>query len=326
MRIMRCRSRLPRDLGPTCSRSRAVPGTEPASPGGDTRGTATVLRNRPQTQFTAETEVGFYRRKKSSVVVRHISGDGIVAILEIMSPGNKSSRHAFQAFLDKACELLEHRIHLADRRPLPRGPRDPKGVHGAIWEQVQDDPFHASPDQPLTLVAYECDLTTRAYIELLAVGQRLPDMPLFLEPNGCVMVPLEATFRRRLPSCPEGGESCSNPPSRNESHSGLSAAGAGSRPISVTNVLQIRCPTQSSIRPGSVLRGYNRLAGALHQVENDLERPVDLEHGRWRQLAESLDEADAVDRADLIGQRHARRRYPSLRRTNENLVVLGYVM
>ena len=27
-----------------------------------------------------------------------------------------------------------------------------------------------------------------------AVGQALPDMPLFLEPNGCVMVPLEATY------------------------------------------------------------------------------------------------------------------------------------
>ena len=160
---------------------------------GDIGGTATALRNRPQTRFTAETEAEFYRRKKSSVVVRHTSNDRIVAIIEIMSPGNKSNRHAFQAFLDKACELLEHRIHLLIVDPLPRGPRDPNGVHGAIWEQVQDDPFRPSLDQPLTLVAYECDLTTRAYIELVAVGQPLPDMPLFLEPNGCVMVPLEAT-------------------------------------------------------------------------------------------------------------------------------------
>jgi hypothetical protein len=47
----------------------------------------------------------------------------------------------------------------------------------------------------LTLVAYECDLTTRAYIEPVAVGDVRPEMPLFLEPNGCVKVPLEATYQ-----------------------------------------------------------------------------------------------------------------------------------
>ena len=44
-------------------------------------------------------------------------------------------------------------------------------------------------------MTYECDLTTRAYIEPVAVGDRLPDMALFLEPNGCVMVPLDRTYQ-----------------------------------------------------------------------------------------------------------------------------------
>jgi hypothetical protein len=148
----------------------------------------------PQPRFTAEADGEVYHLVKSSIVVRHVSGDRIVAMLEIVSPGNKSNRHAFQAFVGKACELLEHRIHLLIVDPFPPGPRDPNGIHAAIWEQVEDDPFQLPPDQPLTLVAYECGLTTRAYIETLAVGQRLPDMPLFLEPNGCVMVPLEATY------------------------------------------------------------------------------------------------------------------------------------
>jgi hypothetical protein len=156
--------------------------------------TATLLQTRPQTRFTAETEAEFYRRKKSSIVVRHVSGDRIVAILEIVSPGNKSNRHAFQALVHTACELLEYRIHLLIVDPFPPGRRDPNGIHAAIWEQVQDDPFQPPADQPLTLVSYECDLTTRAYIEALAVGQPLPDMPLFLQPNGCVMVPLEQTY------------------------------------------------------------------------------------------------------------------------------------
>jgi hypothetical protein len=153
-----------------------------------------VLQTRPETGFMAESDAEFYRRKKSAIVVRHVSGDRIVAMLEIMSPGNKSNRHAFQAFVDKACELLEHRIHLLIIDPFPPGPRDPDGIHAAIWEQVEDDPFHPPADQPLTLASYECDLTTRAYIETTAVGQLLPEMPLFLEPNGCIMLPLEATY------------------------------------------------------------------------------------------------------------------------------------
>lgn len=161
-----------------------------------------LLRTRPQTRFTAETDNEFYRRKKSSIVVRHVTGDRIVARLEIVSPGNKSSQHAMATLVDKACELLEHRIHLLIIDPFPPGPRDPHGIHGAIWEQIKDDPFQPPADQPLTLVAYECDLTTRAYIETLAVGQPLPDMPLFLEPNGCVMTPLEATYQSAFAAMP----------------------------------------------------------------------------------------------------------------------------
>jgi hypothetical protein len=170
---------------------------EEANPLGaaNTGGTATALRTRPKTRFVAETDAEFYRRKKSSIVVRHVSGDRIVAMLEIVSPGNKSNRSAFRTFVEKACELLEHRIHLLIVDPFPPGPRDPNGIHAAIWEELQDAPVQPPGDQPLTLVAYECDLTTRAYVETVSVGQPLPDMPLFLEPNGCVMVPLEATYQ-----------------------------------------------------------------------------------------------------------------------------------
>lgn len=158
-------------------------------------GVTTVLQTRPRTRFIVETDAACYRRKKSSTAVRRVSGDRIVAMVEIVSPGNKANRHAFQAFVDKACELLEHRINLLIVDPFPPGKRDPHGVHAAIWENVQDDPFQLPADKPLTLVAYECDLITRAYLEPVAVGDALPDMPLFLEPNGCVKVPLEATYQ-----------------------------------------------------------------------------------------------------------------------------------
>lgn len=158
-------------------------------------GTVTALQTRPRTRFTAETEAEFYRRKKSAIAVRHVSGDRIVAMLEIVSPGNKASQHAFRAFVNKACDLLEHRIHLLLIDPFPPGPRDTNGIHAAIWQEVEEQPFSLPEDKLLTLVAYECDLTTRAYIEPVAVGDVLPDMPLFLIPDGCVMVPLEASYQ-----------------------------------------------------------------------------------------------------------------------------------
>jgi hypothetical protein len=58
---------------------------------------------------------------------------------------------------------------------------------------MADDAFMLPPDKPLTLVAYEAADMTRAYIEPVAVGDVLPEMPLFLEAELYVPVPLEAT-------------------------------------------------------------------------------------------------------------------------------------
>jgi hypothetical protein len=175
-------------------------------------GTSLRLLSRPRTRFMAESDAEFYRRKKSSVVVRHVSGDRIVSMVEIVSPGNKSSRHAFRAFVDKACELLEARVHLLIVDPFPPGPRDPHGVHAAIWEEVRDEPFHLPDDKQLTLVAYECGLTTRAYIEPVAVGDSLPEMPLFLEPDGYVKVPLDTTYQTAFDVLPSRWRNVLEPP------------------------------------------------------------------------------------------------------------------
>jgi hypothetical protein len=141
-------------------------------------------------------------RKKSSIVVRHVSGDRMVAVLEIVSPGNKSSRYGFRAFVSKACELLENRIHLLLVDPFPPTPRDPEGIHSAIWQEVTDELFQPPTDKPLTLAAYETGQITRAFIEPFAVGDRLVAMPLFLEQDVYVAVPLEATYQTAFTTMP----------------------------------------------------------------------------------------------------------------------------
>jgi hypothetical protein len=47
----------------------------------------------------------------------------------------------------------------------------------------------------LTLAAYDAGPPVAAYVEPVAVGDLLIDMPLFLAPDWYVSVPLEATYQ-----------------------------------------------------------------------------------------------------------------------------------
>jgi hypothetical protein len=130
------RGLLPPDLYAMAEQQAAGFGPDVLTPhdradGGTGSGTATLARTKPKSTHYAQTPAEFHRRKKSSIAVRHVSGDRIVAMIEIVSPGNKNNANAFSAFVQKACELLEHRIHLLLIDPFPPGRRDPNGIHAA---------------------------------------------------------------------------------------------------------------------------------------------------------------------------------------------------
>jgi len=156
----------------------------------------------PKMAATDEAERTFYRRKAKRVTVRHASGDRIVAVVEIVSQGNKSSRNAFRAFVTKAAKLLNKDIHLLILDLHPPSRRDPQGVHGAIWREMTGRPYQLPEGKPLTLASYECDLILRTYVNNVAVGDVLPDVPLFLVPQGQVPVPLEATYQTAFKEVP----------------------------------------------------------------------------------------------------------------------------
>ena len=65
------------------------------------------LRRRASTQSDAVT----YARRANRVTIRHPDGQ-VVAIIEIVSPGNKDSKHAVRTFARKAVEFLHAGIHL----------------------------------------------------------------------------------------------------------------------------------------------------------------------------------------------------------------------
>jgi Protein of unknown function (DUF4058) len=159
--------------------------------GGGAGGTAVLAR--PKTRFMSEAEA--YRRKKNHIAVRHVSGDRIVAVLEIVSPGNKAAEYPLESFVRKACDFLDHRVHLLILDPFPPGPRDPDGVHPLVWREFSAEPFRLPPETPLTLAAYDAGPPLRAYVEPTAVGSRLPDMPLFIGRDRHVLVPLEETYQ-----------------------------------------------------------------------------------------------------------------------------------
>ncbi len=163
----------------------------------------TATRTRPKSTYFAEFPGTFQAQRKSMVAVRHVSGDRVVAIVEIVSPGNKSTARALKAFVGKACEFLENQVHLLLLDPFPPSPRDPDGIHAAIWDQFTGEAFALPPTRALTLVAYEADIDIRAYIETIAVGEALPEMPLFLAPEYHILVPLEATYQAAWDTVPD---------------------------------------------------------------------------------------------------------------------------
>jgi len=121
------------------------------------------------------------------------NGDRIVALLEIVSPGNKEKRGALEAFVDKAVGALDCGYHLLVIDLFPPGPFDPQGMHGAIWKQLKGT-YDAPQGKLLTLAAYAAAGTITCYVEPTAVGAELIPMPLFLDPGHYVNVPLEPTF------------------------------------------------------------------------------------------------------------------------------------
>lgn len=161
-----------------------------------------VLLTPPRVRPIAQTEMEFYRHKQSSVAVRHVSGDRVVAVVEVVSPGNKSTSYALEKFVQKVAEFLDRRVHLLVLDLIPPGRHDPQGIQGAIWDDIDGRPYSPAPDRPLTVASYEAGLVTQAYVVPIAVGDVLPEMPLFLEPGGCVEVPLEASYQSAWEAVP----------------------------------------------------------------------------------------------------------------------------
>jgi hypothetical protein len=146
-------------------------------------------------------DVERYAEKANRIVIRHELGK-VLAVIEIVSPGNKDSAHALRTFVEKTAELLFEGINLLVVDPFPPGPRDPQGIHALIWSEITEHSFELPTGLPLTIVSYQTEPTKTAYVEPISVGAALPTMPLFLEGEFYVDLPLELTYQETWNALP----------------------------------------------------------------------------------------------------------------------------
>lgn len=171
------------------------------SRGGRSGGVATAL-SPPNARFVSTAgENALYARRANRVVVRN-SGDQIVAVIEIVSPGNKDRKASLTAFVEKTVDFIARGVSVLFVDPFPPTPRDPEGLHAMIWGELTDDQFTLPPDKRLTVASYQAYPPVTAYVEPVAVGDDLPKMALFLNDALHVLVDLEKTYMATWDHCP----------------------------------------------------------------------------------------------------------------------------
>jgi hypothetical protein len=158
--------------------------------------------DRPTTKIVRRTDREIFAGRANRIVVRHHLGR-IVAVIEIVSPGNKDSRAALRDFVNKVIDFLREGIHVLVVDLFPPTPRDPSGMHKVIWDEIVEEDFAFSEGKDRVLASYESSGERVAYVEPITVDDRMPDMPLFLTPGLQVLVPLESTYRAAWEASPE---------------------------------------------------------------------------------------------------------------------------
>ena len=145
------------------------------------------------------------RSKAKAVVIRTPSGHRVVAMIEIVSPGNKSSQ------TDAGGIRLQSRTGAAgrnpplDRRLVPADASCTRWIHRRSGARREGD-FALPDDKPLTCVSYVGYPGVEVFLEPVAVGDKLPKMPLFLSRKCMSPFPSKRRTVRPGRRCPHSGK------------------------------------------------------------------------------------------------------------------------
>jgi hypothetical protein len=172
------------------------------APRAETGGTAIAdAPPRVRRKHSVETTAKGRRR---SLAIRHVSGHRLVALLEIVSPANKDRAASVADFVTKLLAALDNGVHVLFVDLFPPGRHDRHGIHHEVLVRLEEPekPYELPGDEPLTLASYVAGPVIEMFIEHVASGAALPQMPLFFVPERYVDVPLETTYQAAYHSMP----------------------------------------------------------------------------------------------------------------------------
>lgn len=124
-----------------------------------------------------------------------------VAVIEVVSPGNKDSERRASQFRDKVLECLGSGLHVLLLDVLP-ATRPAPGFGAAVAETLGSP---SAPREGRCVTSFEVQPqppVVRVYHQPFALGAALPSAPLFLEVGRHVTVPLDDTYARSFARLP----------------------------------------------------------------------------------------------------------------------------
>jgi hypothetical protein len=157
-------------------------------------GTALAVAEAPPRVSRTCTLVPSATALRRTLTIRHTGGHRIVALVEILSPGNKAGADDIERFVRNAKEAIGAGIHLAVIDLLPAGDYDPDGIHAEIVSALCGDRYELPEGEPLTFVSYSAGSPVIAYLQHPVVGEPVLELPLFLTVERYVNLPLESTY------------------------------------------------------------------------------------------------------------------------------------
>jgi Protein of unknown function (DUF4058) len=152
----------------------------PLSSGSGSGGTVALAASPPQVWHRARTELDVYAARAKAVTIRHASDHRVVAIVEIVSPGNKSSRQSVRQFAEKSASL-------------------PSSTYGCRWRQHINQHGKPCPRSGRTFYRTSClgiELRLVAVFDVQAAGVNLGRLRPSLDLKQDAAAEVHAAFHR----------------------------------------------------------------------------------------------------------------------------------
>jgi hypothetical protein len=143
--------------------------------------------------------------RRRSLAIRHVSGHRLVALVEIVSPANIDRPRHVEVLALKIVDALDVGVHVLLVDLLTPSTHDPNGMHSVVSQRLEqsDEEYDLPADQSLTLASYCAGPRVEVYLQHIALGALLPEMPMFLRPDRYIHVPLEPTYVAAYRGLPE---------------------------------------------------------------------------------------------------------------------------